>query len=300
MGTILRTTDAGKTWIKRPVTGASESDFRDIEAFDDRVAYALAIGEGEKSRIYQTVDGGATWVLQHINREPKGFLDAIAFWDKDHGLAMGDPVDGHYMILATDDGGKTWNRLPTTSMPPALKGEGAFAASGTCLMVQGDSNVWFGTGSASVARVFRSTDRGRSWTVHDTPIRTGTATSGIFSLAFRDASHGVIVGGSYDQADRKGNIVATTSDGGIFWSPVKVNEPAGFRSAVAFVDHQSLITVGPSGSDYSIDEGRSWKTLGKPGFHALGLKGSDVCWAVGEFGRIARYDSKSIVRGDAK
>ena len=86
-------------------------------------------------------------------------------------------------------------------MPAALPGEGAFAASGTCLVVQGDRNAWFGTGGG---RVFRSTDRGRSWTVHTTPIRAGNGTSGIFSLAFWDADHGVAVGGDYKEPDRAG------------------------------------------------------------------------------------------------
>ena len=51
-----------------------------------------------------------------------------------------------------------------------LPNEAAFAASGTCLIVQGTSNVWIGTGGGERARVFRSTDRGRTWSVSDTPI----------------------------------------------------------------------------------------------------------------------------------
>jgi len=81
-----------------------------------------------------------------VNRDPKGFLDAFAFWDVDNGVALGDPVDGRFSILATDDGGRNWKRNPVESMPPALAGEGAFATSGTCLVVQGQGNAWFGTG----------------------------------------------------------------------------------------------------------------------------------------------------------
>ena len=99
---------------------------------------------------------------------------------------MGDPVDSRFAILTTDDGGVTWRRSPRVLMPLALKGEGAFAASGTCLIVHGERNAWFGTGGAAVSRVFRTTDRGQSWTVHETPIAAGNASAGIFSLAFRD------------------------------------------------------------------------------------------------------------------
>ena len=289
-GTILRTIDGGASWTPQSVPNAEDLDFRDIHAVDARVAYALSIGEAEKSRIYKTTDGGESWTLQHTNRDPKGFLDAIAFWDADHGVALGDPVEGRYMILTTDDAGKTWTPIKPEGMPLALPGEGAFAASGTCLIVGKDDNVWFGTGGAKSARVFRSTDRGRTWSAHETPIRAGAATSGIFSVAFRDANHGVIVGGAYDQADRKGQIAATTDDGGMTWNLVTESEPNGFRSAAAFIEDGNtprLVAVGPSGTDLSTDLGRSWKPLGTTGFHAVGFAGNGVGWGVGENGRIS-------------
>ena len=105
-------------------------------------------------------------------------------------------------------------------MPPALPGEGAFAASGTCLVVGADGHAWFGTGGAKVARVFRSTDRGRTWTVAETPLRAGSPSAGIFSLAFWDADHGVAVGGDYKQPEEAGGTVARSSDGGRTWIPV--------------------------------------------------------------------------------
>src|SRR3954464_625472 len=63
-GSVLRTIDGGETWERTPITGAEAFDFRDIEAFDGKTAYALSIGEGESSRIYKTEDGGTSWKLQ--------------------------------------------------------------------------------------------------------------------------------------------------------------------------------------------------------------------------------------------
>ena len=80
-GTFVRTANGGSTWKAGIVAGASELDFRDVHAVDDRKACLLSIGEGEKSRIYQTTDGGKSWTLQFRNPDPKGFLDALAFWD---------------------------------------------------------------------------------------------------------------------------------------------------------------------------------------------------------------------------
>jgi photosystem II stability/assembly factor-like uncharacterized protein len=292
-GTYVRTTDGGITWKAGTVPGAGSLDFRDVHATDEQRVFLLSIGEGEKSRIYQTVDGGTTWSLRLTNPDPRVFLDAIAFWDAGHGLAMGDPVDSHFTILTTDDGGVTWKRAPPELMPVALKGEGAFAASGTCLAVQGDRNAWFATGGAAVSRVFRTTDRGRSWTVHDTPIAAGNPSAGVFSLTFRDSLYGVAVGGDFKAPEQAKHLFAITADGGMSWTKPEAPGPAGYRSAVCFVPgaHEPMVVAaGPTGSDLSLDGGNSWKPLGTIGFHAVGFVGlANAGWGVGDEGTIARF-----------
>src|SRR5262249_31722621 len=142
---------------------------------------------------YKTADGGKTWVLQFKCAEPAAFFDAMAFWDEQHGIALGDPVDGRFQLIATEDGGAKWKPFTPRTLPPALSGEGAFAASGTGLVTRSEANAWFVTGGARTARVFRSGDRGRNWEVSDTPVATGAASAGIFSIALRDKEHGMIV-----------------------------------------------------------------------------------------------------------
>src|SRR5690349_10281566 len=51
-GTIVRTTDSGRTWARLSIPDTEALDFRDIDAIDARTAYALSIGPGEASRIY--------------------------------------------------------------------------------------------------------------------------------------------------------------------------------------------------------------------------------------------------------
>ena len=212
-GTYARTFDSGKTWTVGTVPGAEKLDFRDVEAFGEKKAYLLSAGPGDASRIYKTTDGGKSWTKQFQSADPGSFFDALAFWDEKNGIALGDPVDGRFQLIATDDGGN-WKSLPNKNLPPALPNEGAFAASGTCLITLGKDDVWFATGGAKVARVFHSGDRGRSWEVSDTPIMAGAPSAGIFSIAFRDKKNGILVGGDYRKPNDLGATTAVTADGG--------------------------------------------------------------------------------------
>ena len=58
--------------------------------------------------------------------------------------------------------------LPYTATEASLRE--AFAASGTCLITRGTNDAWFVTGGAKVARLFHSGDRGKTWSVSETPI----------------------------------------------------------------------------------------------------------------------------------
>ncbi|MBA2495212.1 MAG: glycosyl hydrolase [Acidobacteria bacterium] len=285
-GTFLKTTDGGKTWEVGKVPDAEKLDFRDIEAFSANTAYLLSIGEGENSRIYKTTDGGKTWKLQFKNTNKKAFFDALAFWDKDNGIAMSDPVDNKYLLISTNDGGETWKPLSNDKMPSAKEGEAAFAASGTCLIIQGKSNVYLVSGGQG-ARVFRSNNRGLDWSVSDTPIVKGTSGSGIFSIAMFDKNNGVIVGGNYEKPNDITNNLAFTDDAGKTWDLSKGLN--GYRSGVAFVDKKTLIAAGSSGSDISFDGGKTWKNLDKENYNAVQARGKNAIWAVGANGLVGKF-----------
>lgn len=284
--TVLRTVDGGATWKKLSVT-TEALDFRDIDAIDVQTAYVLSIGNGPTSRIYKTLDGGANWILQFRNEDPKVFLDAMSFWDADHGIVIGDSVDGKFYILATANGGRDWSRVPAEALPPALENEGAFAASGTNIAVYGRSSAWIGLGAGARARVLRTNDGGRTWKIAETPLKSGQS-SGIFSIAFRDQKHGVIVGGDYQKEKEAADNLALTDDGGATWSLAQ--GLSGFRSVVAFVPRTKiLIAIGPAGGDYSNDGGKTWAPLSGPGFDTFSFaRGQKFGWGAGARGAIGR------------
>lgn len=297
-GSVLRTENGGATWEMHPIADAATLDLRAIAGTSATVAHAISIGDS--SRIYRTTDGGRTWTRRWSATRKGTFLDAIRFWDARHGIAISDPVEGHFLVLVTGDGGESWREIAAERIPPALPGEGGFAASGSCLEVQGMSSAWFASGGAAVARVYRTADRGEHWIVHDTPVRAGVASAGIFSLSFRDAMHGVAAGGDYAKPALRGGLVAFTEDGGETWiAGDSASGPGGYRSAVAFVPRsggRALVAVGLNGTDVSRDGGVSWAPADSVAFNSVLFANERLGWAVGPGGRIARWSGPAFAR----
>ncbi len=287
-GVILQSKDVGKTWKQLHVLGAEMLDFRSIQAIDARKAYVMSIGDAGNSRIYKTTDGGATWKLQYADKRKQFFLDALVCDSDIECFAVGDPIDGKFVILRTQDG-QNWKQLPTDRMPAALPNEGAFAASGTCLAVYNDHDIYFVTGGPA-ARVFHSSDVGYSWTVNSTPIVSGNASSGIFSIAVRDAAL-VVVGGDYKDVGNPNRVAAHSQDAGKTWT-LAAQQPGGFRSAVAWIDGATLAAAGPNGEDISEDGGIHWKRTDSLNLNALAILHVGHGWAVGPKGAIAQMENR--------
>ena len=286
-GTWLVTADGGQSWRAARVPGAERLDFRAVHALDRNTAWLLSIGTGAQSRIYKTGDGGAHWQLQFTDPDARGFFDGLAFWDAAHGIVVGDPVDGRFAIFTTQDGGAHWTRH---SAPPAVPNEGVFAASNSSLAVRGKREAWFATGGPGGARVFHSRDGGVTWTVAATPVRNDGPSAGIFSLAFRDARHGIAVGGDYAKPSQDTANIAITADGGRTWTVPHGARPAGFRSAVAYIAGRKLwVATGTTGTDLSSDHGQSWKPIDAAPYNALAFLRSGAGWAAGPGGHIAVF-----------
>jgi hypothetical protein len=171
----------------------------------------------------------------------------------------------------------------SAKMPDVNEGEAAFAASGTCLITNGQSTLFMVSGGSN-ARVFKSTDRGLIWKAFDTPITRGTPGSGIFSIAMFDSKNGVIVGGNYEKPNEAKDNLAFTNDGGQTWN--LGTGLSGYRSAVAYVDKKTIIAVGTNGTDLSKDGGKSWKKIGSEDLNAVAAKGKNAVWAAGPKGGV--------------
>lgn len=288
-GSVLRTVDGGATWSSVGPQGTSGLEFRDVEATSERHAVVLAAGSGADSRIYVTDDGGASWSLAFQNDDPPAYYDCMAFGSPARGLAVSDPVDGAFRFLETVDGGHTWSVVDPAGTPASRPNEFAVAASGTCLTAGPGGTTYLGSGGDNAQRVYLSRDDGRTWTTSDaSPLSIGPS-AGIFSVRFGDQQDGIAVGGSLaDPAGTLGNA-AWSSDGGATWHDAAVH-PSGLRSAVAWLplERDVAVTVGPSGSDVSLDAGRTWSSFDTGSFDSVDCAGDGGCWASGEQGRVSR------------
>ncbi|HET9441161.1 MAG TPA: YCF48-related protein [Longimicrobiales bacterium] len=280
-GTVLRTTNGGRTWELRSVPQADSLDFRDIEAFDSLSAYVLSAGED--GRIYHTNNGGASWTLQFRNEIKGAFFDCLDFYDRTSGIAMSDPVGNRYLLLTTTNG-SAWSMLPEQQRPRANTGEAAFAASGTCLTIAGE-RAYLASGGGPSARVFVSADRGASWQAVETPVPAHQPSAGIFALAFRDAQNGIAIGGNYQQPQQAATV-AITKDGGRSWSAAGTTS---YTSGAAWSrSGASLLAVGTPGTRLSRDNALTWSAIDTVEYNAVQFASERVAYAVGPRGRIAQ------------
>lgn len=228
-----------------------------------------------------TKESGAVQFVYKEDHE-KAFYDAMTFWNDDEGIAMGDPTENCLSIIITRDGGKSWTKIPCADLPEVFEGEAAFAASDTNIKTIGD-NTWIASGGMK-SRVFYSSDKGKTWTVYDTPIVQGAATRGAYSMDFYDTDRGIIYGGDYTEPATNQNNIVSTTDGGKTWNVIAAGNNQGYKSCVQYVPNSNgkeLVALGFTGISYSKDAGASWKELSKESFLSFRFLNDSVAYAGG-------------------
>lgn len=287
--TFLRTIDGGKSWE----AFKHESDtlqFRDLHAIDEDNIILMSAGPGAASRIFRfsTAYG---WKETYVMDHPEGFLNTIEFWDDEKGLAFGDSFNGHLFVLKTTDGGNTWYRIDPKKIPPAGKGEGGFAASGTCITTLPGGKAWIATGAGGNARVLSTTDFGETWKSIDTPMPKGPM-AGTFSIRMATEQLGTLSGGDLEKESPSDHL-ALTEDGGETWQLVKEPVIKGTlygSDLVQLKDQWYWFICGPNGMDYSTNLGETWQNLDTLNYWAIDLHPNGYGYAVGKGGNIIRID----------
>ncbi len=247
-----------KTNQKKEIKLPSEknAEFRSIAQTEK---YVFILNVGNPALLYKISKEDLSYELVYQENHEKVFYDSMQFWNDKEGFAIGDPIEGSFSVITTRDGGVSWQKTPSDRLPHLEDGEAAFAASNTNIVIKGNA-IWLVSGGKK-ARVFHSRNKGKSWSVVETPIVQGKQMTGIFTADFYNSSVGFISGGNYEALNQNFDNKAVTHDGGKTWKLVAQNQGFGYASCVQYIPNSNgkgLISVGASGIYYSDDGGNSW------------------------------------------
>lgn len=275
------TQDGGKNWsLDTMKTDTIIPHFRSIGVTDQAV-HLLSIES--PALLYRSTDQGQNWSIVYQENHPSAFYDAMAFWDDQHGIAMGDPTDGCLSVIRTEDGGRTWQKVACANIPAAADGEAAFAASNSNLSLQANGKAWMVSGG-NRARVYHSTDYGKTWEAFDTPIAEGGQMTGIYTVAFYDVQRGTIFGGDWNDMPQNTKNKAQSTDGGRTWALLQDGQGPGYQSCVKYIpgtDGSGLLTCGIPGVNYSLDSGQQWQAISDQAYYTLSFGEKNVVWLAG-------------------
>jgi len=281
------TTNGGETWIPHymDIGGYVPASISAVSATKAWIAAYHETDDG--GAIFNTIDGGITWVRQANTAfsDDDSFANVIHMFNDNEGFCQGDPVNGKFEIYTTRDGGTTWNLK--TNTPAALANEYGWTGRVTAY----GNNAWFGT---SAGRVFRTTDKGKTWKAYQTPAVD------VASISFADADNGIVL------CNRVNNWkLLQTKDGGVNWQTISTT--AGAFSAVSAVPGTPGMYIGIRNdsikhSYYRLDDGEFWHRIDED-IHYTTVKMYDknTGWAggfntVGENGGgIYKWDKNTVV-----
>jgi len=172
---VYKSTDAGKTWTHVGLADSHHIGRIAIHPTNPSVVYVAALGHlwgpNKERGVYKTTDGGKTWTQSLSINEDTGVSDIAmdpespdtlyaAAYERRRtafGYNGGGPGGG---IYKTTDGGATWKKL-TKGLPYASSGDvGRIGLA----IYRRNPNVVYALIEQAKSGVFRSEDKGESWT----------------------------------------------------------------------------------------------------------------------------------------
>mgnify|MGYP003455518069 FL=1 len=216
--------------------------FDDIFFINDSTGWAVS-SDGE---IYKTINAGKNWVLK---LGESTYFRSVEFFDENVGFA--GSLFGE--LYKTVDGGDTWEDIGDL-LPHTFTGIcGLSVADDTTIYASG---IWSGP-----AYIFKSTDRGATWTYMD----MSSLAYSMVDIKFTDNMHGFVTGQAADLA--QGGIILYTENGGDTWTTkVTTGHPNDYVWKIQLLDgvhaYGAIADVtGTSTTRFlkSLDNGNSWE-----------------------------------------
>lgn len=271
-GTVLRTTNAGVSWLNS--TGNISASFTGVNIWGVDGLTALVAGTiGSNAFVYRTSNGGVNWT--QVFTQTGGFINSVQLTGGLFGYMMGDPVGGRWSLWNTSTIGLSWD---STSLRLAGTGEAGY---NNGMYITG-TRVWFVTNTAT-GKIYTSTNSGATFTAQ----QTGSTSTSFGSIWFNYVFAGM--------ASSNGSLFYT-SNGGTSWAAV-TNAPGGTANINGITGKNTRWWFTRSTESTSIytsgDNGVTWTSQSCPsGSYAhitlgrLSTGGTANVWAVGDAGKI--------------
>lgn len=257
-------TDGGETWVVRPFPeNVYTNGLGTLAAVSATTAYTVVANmkDGSQSGVYKTIDGGLSWNRLTGAFSASSFPDIVYFWNKSEGVAIGDgdpSTNLEFEIYTTADEGNTWTQVQ--SIPP---GDYDWSLNGGDILKVVNGTIYFGTGSG---RIFKSADKGITWTAINTP----STNIQNMSFDFANQNDGMMI---ISESRSEDNYhVYTTSDGGQNWIEKVWGASYEYLQYVKYVPGTTNTYVSSNyqyGLSYTTDNGATWTR--HPSFMNLGL-----------------------------
>ena len=249
-------------------------ELRDIDVNGQKV---IAMQSSKASQLTYILNGFA----MRMRADYKDvFYDGMALYAM-KGMLYGDPIDGVFPVYTTNSGGVRWTPVKTPLV--ALEGEYGFSASGTSIIYKDEMFVIVTGGQSS--RFIKTEDLGKPWFTAKLPFES-RASSGAYSVAMKNTSEGVVVGGNYKKPEDDTKNCFYTLDGGKTWK-APTTKPRGYRSCI--IEHKGVYyACGTTGIDYSVDNGVNWSPLTSGKFYTMTVLKNKL-YASATEGRIAKF-----------
>lgn len=279
-GDVGFTKDNGKSWTREYIT-YNDTIVPHFRSLAKNKNHFFALSVANPALLYKISDEKTE--LVYTENHEKVFYDALTFFDDNkHGIAVGDPTENCASIIITEDAGNTWQKIPCANLPKFEEDEAFFAASNTNIKTIGKT-VWIASGGKK-ARILKSDDFGKTWTIFDTPIIQGNGPQGIYSIDFADKNNGIIIGGDYSKPKENIANKAITKDGGKTWSLVSDGKNPNYKSCVQYVPNtqgKEIFAVSKTGVSFSNDSGNSWSEVSKEGYYTIQFVDKNTAWLSG-------------------